>query len=180
MCNVVEPGDNVVIGMHGFFGGRIGEMVERYGGNVIRAEGEWGGPLDPKAVESALDSVDRVKMLAVVHGETSTGVLQPLEGFAAMAHERGALFLIDCVTSLAGVNVDVDGLGGRHRLLGDAEVPRRAAGAGAAHVQRAGARGGPRPEGDGRQLVSRHPIDPSGTGGARAASAAITTRRRSR
>ena len=72
VCNVVEPGDNVVIGMHGFFGGRIGEMVERYGGNVIRAEGEWGGPLDPKAVESALDGVDRVKMLAVVHGETST------------------------------------------------------------------------------------------------------------
>ena len=111
VCNVVEPGDNVVIGMHGFFGGRIGEMVERYGGNVIRAEGEWGGPLDPKAVESALDSVDRVKMLAVVHGETSTGVLQPLEGFADMAHKRGALFLIDCVTSLAGVNVDVDGWG---------------------------------------------------------------------
>ena len=48
VCNVVEPGDNVVIGMHGFFGGRIGEMVERYGGNVIRAEGAWGGPARPQ------------------------------------------------------------------------------------------------------------------------------------
>ena len=111
VCNVVEPGDNVVIGMHGFFGGRIGEMVERYGGNVIRAEGEWGGPLDPKAVEAALDSVDKVKMVAVVHGETSTGVLQPLDGLADLAHDRGALFLIDCVTSLAGVPVEVDAWG---------------------------------------------------------------------
>ena len=93
-------------------------MVERYGGNVIRAEGEWGGPLDPKAVESALDSVDRVKMLAVVHGETSTGVLQPLEGFADMAYKRGALFLIDCVTSLGRRERRRGRLGGRHRLLG--------------------------------------------------------------
>ena len=111
VCNVVEPGDNVVIGMHGFFGERIGDMVQRYGGNVIRAEGAWGGPLDPKAVEAALDSVSEVKLVAIVHAETSTGVLQPLEELAAMAHERGALFLTDCVTSLGGVEVDVDGWG---------------------------------------------------------------------
>lgn len=111
ICNVVEPGDNVVIGMHGYFGERIGDMVGRYGGNVIRAEGTWGKPLDPNVVEAALDSVGEVKMLAIVHAETSTGVLQPLEPLVAMAHARGALFVADCVTSLGGVNVDVDGWG---------------------------------------------------------------------
>ncbi len=111
LCNIIEPGDNVVVGINGYFGERISDMVSRYGGNVIRAEGLWGQPLDPAVVKAALDRVPTVKLLAVVHAETSTGVLQPLPELIALAHERDALFLADCVTSLGGTEVNVDGWG---------------------------------------------------------------------
>ena len=111
ICNLVEPGDTVVIGVKGVFGQRMAEVASRYGANVVAVEGEWGLPLEPERFEDAMRSLPRVKVVAVVHGETSTGVLQPLEEIARLAAARDALFLVDAVTSLGGVEVRIDDWG---------------------------------------------------------------------
>jgi alanine-glyoxylate transaminase / serine-glyoxylate transaminase / serine-pyruvate transaminase len=110
-ANLVEPGDTVVIGVHGFFGGRMVEIAGRYGANVVRVDAEWGRPLDPARVAEAAASAGRVKLVACVHAETSTGVRQPLEPIAEIAHRHDALFLVDAVTSLGGIPVEVDSIG---------------------------------------------------------------------
>ncbi|MBI4295439.1 MAG: alanine--glyoxylate aminotransferase family protein [Chloroflexi bacterium] len=110
VCNVVEAGDTVVVGCHGFFGERIAEMASRCGARVVRVEAEWGRAIEPDAIEAALKGHARIKALALVHAETSTGVLQPLSEASRLAHEQDALFIVDAVTSLGGIDVDVDGL----------------------------------------------------------------------
>ncbi|MCU0597065.1 MAG: alanine--glyoxylate aminotransferase family protein [Desulfobacterota bacterium] len=105
--NVVEPGDEVVVCVNGFFGARMCEMVERMGGKLIRVDGEWGRAIDPELARKAVQGRSP-KVLAVVHAETSTGVRQPLQDLAAIAHQAGALFLVDMVTSLGGVDVGLD------------------------------------------------------------------------
>jgi alanine-glyoxylate transaminase/serine-glyoxylate transaminase/serine-pyruvate transaminase len=105
--NVVEPGDEVVVCVAGFFGARMCEMVERMGGKLIRVDGEWGRAIDPDLVRKAVQGRSP-KVLAVVHAETSTGVRQPLQELAAIAYQAGALFLVDMVTSLGGVDVGLD------------------------------------------------------------------------
>jgi alanine-glyoxylate transaminase / serine-glyoxylate transaminase / serine-pyruvate transaminase len=108
--NLLEPGDEAVVCVNGVFGGRMCDNVERCGAKVIRVDAPWGEPIDPAAVKEALGSC-KPKLVAIVHAETSTGVLQPLEEIGKMAHEAGALFLVDTVTSLAGVDVRVDDWG---------------------------------------------------------------------
>lgn len=108
LCNVIEPGDTVVVGVHGYFGERITDMASRYGAKVVRVEGEWGRPLDPAQFKAALEKETRAKLVAIVHAETSTGVLQPLPELARLAHDHGALLLADMVTSLGGVDVRID------------------------------------------------------------------------
>jgi alanine-glyoxylate transaminase/serine-glyoxylate transaminase/serine-pyruvate transaminase len=108
LCNVIEPGDTVVVGVHGYFGERITDMAARYGAKVVRIESEWGKPLDPAHVNAALQKEKAVKLVAVVHAETSTGILQPLPELARLAHDHGALLLADTVTSLGGVDVRID------------------------------------------------------------------------
>ena len=108
--NVVEPGDEVVVCVNGFFGARMCEMVERMGGKLIRVDGEWGRAIDPDLARKAVQGRSP-KVLAVVHAETSTGVRQPLEDLAGIAHQAGALFLVDMVTSLGGVDVGLDKIG---------------------------------------------------------------------
>ncbi|MBM4404672.1 MAG: alanine--glyoxylate aminotransferase family protein [Chloroflexi bacterium] len=108
LCNVIEPGDTVVVGVHGYFGERITDMASRYGAKVVRVEGEWGRPLDPAQFKAALEKEKRAKLVAIVHAETSTGVLQPLPELARLAHDHGALLLADTVTSLGGVDVRID------------------------------------------------------------------------
>ncbi|MGE5843220.1 MAG: pyridoxal-phosphate-dependent aminotransferase family protein [Deltaproteobacteria bacterium] len=108
--NVVEPGDEVVVCVNGFFGARMCEMVERMGGKLIRVDGEWGRAIDPDLARKAVQGRSP-KVLAVVHAETSTGVRQPLEDLAGIAHQAGALFLVDMVTSLGGVDVGLDKTG---------------------------------------------------------------------
>ena len=110
-CNFVEPGDTVVIGCNGYFSERMCEMAKIYGANVKRIEKPWGGIFTPAEIEAALVENKPVKILALVHGETSTGALQPLEGMADVVHRHGALFLIDCVTSLGGVPMNIDAWG---------------------------------------------------------------------
>lgn len=108
--NLIEPGDEVIVCVNGFFGNRMIDIVERCGGNPVRVEASWGTPIDPDQVETALNSC-KAKLVAVVHAETSTGVLQPLEEISKIVHEAGGLFLVDAVTSLGGVDVRVDDRG---------------------------------------------------------------------
>ena len=110
-ANLVEPGETVVIGVNGFFGGRMCEIAGRYGANVVRVDADWGQPLDADQLARAADQAGRVKLVACVHAETSTGVRQPLEPIAEVAHRHNALFLVDAVTSLGGLPVDIDRIG---------------------------------------------------------------------
>jgi alanine-glyoxylate transaminase/serine-glyoxylate transaminase/serine-pyruvate transaminase len=107
--NVVEPGDNVIVCVNGFFGTRMADMAKRCGANVILVEAEWGRIIEPDQIREALRSAGGpVKVVAIVHGETSTGILQPLEEISKIAHEQGALLLADAVTSLAGCELLID------------------------------------------------------------------------
>jgi alanine-glyoxylate transaminase / serine-glyoxylate transaminase / serine-pyruvate transaminase len=109
--NVVEPGDTVVVCRNGYFGMRMSEMVERCGATVVPVEAAWGSIIEPQQVESALKDAGRVKVVAIVHGETSTGVLQPLEEISRITHAYGALLLADAVTSLSGCELRIDDWG---------------------------------------------------------------------
>lgn len=106
MClvNLIEPEDRVVVGVHGVFGGRIATLCERLGADVLRVEALFGQALDPAKMSAAI-AKHRPALVAVVHAETSTGVLQPLEEIAAATHQADALLMVDCVTSFAGVEL---------------------------------------------------------------------------
>ncbi|HEV3002182.1 MAG TPA: alanine--glyoxylate aminotransferase family protein [Solirubrobacteraceae bacterium] len=106
VANFVEPGDRVVCGVCGLFGQRMADELARNGAEVVRVEAEWGRAIP---VESLLAALDRgADALFVVHGETSTGVCQPLDGLGEACRERDALLLVDCVTSLAGQELSCD------------------------------------------------------------------------
>ncbi|WP_246480027.1 pyridoxal-phosphate-dependent aminotransferase family protein [Motiliproteus sediminis] len=109
--NLVEPGDKVIVCVNGVFGGRMKENVERFGGQVILVEDDWGAPVDVAKVEQAFADHSNVKALAFVHAETSTGVRSDAETLCALATRHGALSIVDAVTSLGGIELDVDGWG---------------------------------------------------------------------
>jgi hypothetical protein len=96
LVNVIEPGDEVVVCINGAFGMRMRDIIERAGGKPVVVEAKWGEAIDPNQIEVALKSC-RPRALALVHAETSTGVLQDLTGLAAMAHGRDALLIVDAV-----------------------------------------------------------------------------------
>lgn len=104
---LIAPGDRVVCGVHGLFGERMADALGRAGAEVVRVEAEWGRAIEVERLADAVD--DRTRALFVVHGETSTGVAQPLEGLREAAGE--ALLLVDCVTSLAGHPLDLRAAG---------------------------------------------------------------------
>ena len=106
VVNTVGPGDVVVVAVNGLFGERLCEVARRAGAVVHPVEFAWGAPVDPAVVADAVEA-HRPKVLAVVHAETSTGVLSDLAAIAAVKGD--ALLLADCVTSLGGVPVDIDG-----------------------------------------------------------------------
>ncbi len=110
IVNLVEPGDRVVVVVCGVFGVRLAEQARRNGADVVTVEGEWGAPVDPSAVADAIAAGD-TKVVAVVHAETSTGVLQPLDEIIAAAHTQDALVVVDAVTSLGGHPVRLDDWG---------------------------------------------------------------------
>ena len=109
--SLLEPGDTVVICSCGYFGERMADMAERLGANAVILRGEWGRPFPPEMLEEELGKHDSVKMVSVVHAETSTGVLQPLDEIAALAKSHGALLMVDAVTSLGGSELNFDALG---------------------------------------------------------------------
>ena len=105
--NLIEPGDEVVIGINGVFGTRMADVAERCGAKVTKVEAEWGCIIEPEQIAAASENSDP-KLVAIVHAETSTGVHQPLEEISRMVHEAGMLLVVDAVTSLAGHPVNVD------------------------------------------------------------------------
>jgi len=108
LINVIEPGDDVVVCINGVFGERMRDIVGRAGGKAIVVEAPWGEPLDANKIEAALKSSSSPRAVALVHAETSTGVLQNLSGLSEMAHQHGALLIVDAVTSLGGHPVGID------------------------------------------------------------------------
>jgi alanine-glyoxylate transaminase/serine-glyoxylate transaminase/serine-pyruvate transaminase len=110
LVNLLEPGDAAVIGINGVFGGRMAEVAERAGARITRVEAPFGEPLDEDAMARAIDEVSP-RVVAFVHAETSTGVLQRPEKIAAAARASGAFVVLDCVTSLAGLPIELDGWG---------------------------------------------------------------------
>ncbi len=107
LVNLLERGDEAIVCVSGVFGNRMCDIVERCGAKLIRVDAPWGKPIEPVQVKEALEK-SNPKLVAIVHAETSTGVLQPLEEISKLVHEAGPLFLVDTVTSLAGTPVKVD------------------------------------------------------------------------
>lgn len=110
VVNLIEPGDKVLSCVHGYFGDRMRQMAERQDADVTLIEGEWGRATDPALVEQKLKQA-RFKLITIVHAETSTGVLQPMDDIARLAREHEAMLILDTVTSLGGVEVRVDAWG---------------------------------------------------------------------
>ncbi len=107
IANLVEPGDDMLVCMNGFFGQRIAEMGRRYGANVRTINRPWGEVFSGEEVAAAL-AANPATIVAVVHGETSSGAAQPIAPLAEAAHTHGALLIVDTVASLGGVPVHVD------------------------------------------------------------------------
>src|SRR5687768_16419298 len=110
VANLVGDGTRVLVVVTGYFGERLAEICRRYGAEVRRVDGEWGRAIDPQAVKAAL-AAGKTDVVACVHAETSTGVLNPVKEIAALARDHGALTLVDAVTSLGGHPLDVAGWG---------------------------------------------------------------------
>lgn len=108
VVNVVEPGDTVLVGVNGVFGTRLAAVVERCGGNAVRLEVPWGQIIEPETIAQQLQRSSPVKAVALVHAETSTGAWQPLESISALCRAHDALLIVDAVTSLGGLPVEVD------------------------------------------------------------------------
>ena len=107
VANLIEPGDRVLVCVNGYFGDRIRQMAERQEAEITVIEEEWGKPVDPEHVAAALKQ-NAYKLVALVHAETSTGVLQPIEDIARLAKETGTMMVLDTVSSLGGIEVKVD------------------------------------------------------------------------
>ncbi len=108
LVNLIEPGDRVVVGVNGVFGARLADVAARAGAEVTAVHAPWGSIVTADQIREALREAGKAKLVAIVHAETSTGVWQPLEEISAVVHEAGALFVVDCVTSLGGCPVEVD------------------------------------------------------------------------
>jgi alanine-glyoxylate transaminase/serine-glyoxylate transaminase/serine-pyruvate transaminase len=107
MFNLVEPGDDVIVGVIGYFGQRLVELAERAGARVRRVEAPYGDVIPPERIAAELER-GRPKLVALVHAETSTGAEQALPEIGRMVREHDALFMVDCVTSLGGMPIETD------------------------------------------------------------------------
>ena len=107
VANLIEPGDRMIACINGVFGGRMADVAERCGAEVTRLERPFGEVLTAEEIEAAVREVSP-KVLGIVHAETSTGALQPLEEISQVVHDAGGLLLVDCVTSLGGLPVEID------------------------------------------------------------------------
>jgi len=110
VANLVREGSRATVVINGYFGDRLAQMCERYGATVSRLNVEWGTACDPDSLRTQLKSTG-ADIVAMVHAETSTGVRNPVREMAAVAREHGALTIVDAVTSLGGMPLDVGGWG---------------------------------------------------------------------
>ena len=109
--NLLEPGDEAIVCINGVFGTRMKDVMERCGATVHAIETAWGDTFTHEQLAAALDAHPRAKLLGIVHAETSTGALQPLDGLSALCRAKGALLVVDAVTSLGGHELRVDDWG---------------------------------------------------------------------
>ncbi|MGE0379003.1 MAG: alanine--glyoxylate aminotransferase family protein [Planctomycetaceae bacterium] len=107
VVNLIEPGDRMVVCVNGVFGGRMSDVAGRCGAEVTIIERPFGEVFTPEEIEAVVQRVSP-KVVGIVHAETSTGALQPLETISRIVHDAGALLLVDCVTSLGGLPVEID------------------------------------------------------------------------
>lgn len=107
LCSIIEPKDRVLIPIYGRFGHLLTEIAERYGADVTNIETDWGQVFDPQAVIEEIKKVNP-KIVAMVHGETSTGCMQPLQEIGEACRELGVLFVVDAVATIGGTAVKVD------------------------------------------------------------------------
>lgn len=108
MANLVEPGDTVIVGVNGYFGRRIAEIARRHGAQVVEVPADWGEHVPNERLLAALEQHAGARLLAVVHGETSTGSEHPLAELGTEMRDRETLLMADCVTTLGGVELDFD------------------------------------------------------------------------
>jgi len=108
--NLLEPGDTAIVGANGVFGDRMCEVARRCGAEVVRIEEEWGRALDPQRLLDAQRAHPHARLVAVVHAETSTGVRNEVAPLRAL-QDTDTLFVLDAVTSLAGIPVEIDAWG---------------------------------------------------------------------
>lgn len=109
--NLLEPGDAAIVCVNGVFGGRMKDVMERCGARVHAIEVPWGETIPAERVAEFLTAVPDAKMVGIVHAETSTGAHQPLEEISKLVHDAGALLVVDAVTSLGGLPLEVDAWG---------------------------------------------------------------------
>lgn len=107
LVSIIEPGDKVLVPIYGRFGNLLVEIAERCGAEVAVIEREWGGVFDLEEIADGIRR-ERPQIVAIVHGETSTGCIQPLEGIGAVCRETGALLVVDAVATIGGVPVETD------------------------------------------------------------------------
>ena len=110
LANLLEPGDKILVCVKGVFGGRMVDIAQRIGAEVSTIERPWGEVFDPEEIKTAIDRV-RPKAVAIVHAETSTGARQPVEELGQICRDRDALLILDTVTSLGGLPVEIDAWG---------------------------------------------------------------------
>ncbi len=110
VANIVKPGSRATVVINGYFGDRLAQMCERYGAAVTRLNGEWGRAFDPAVLDKSLATTS-ADVVAMVHGETSTGVCNPIKDLAAMARRHDALTIVDAVTSFGAVQLEVGAWG---------------------------------------------------------------------
>ncbi|MBP2625382.1 MAG: Serine--pyruvate transaminase [Firmicutes bacterium] len=107
LSSIIEPGDRVLIPVYGRFGHLLMEIAERYGADVATIETDWGQVFDPQVVIQEIRRV-KPKIVAMVHGETSTGCMQPLKEIGEACRELDILFVVDAVATIGGTAVEVD------------------------------------------------------------------------
>jgi len=107
VCNMVEPGDKILIGINGYFGHRLVDMAKRYGAEVVTIKKPWGEVFSLAEITAAMEE-HKPRILALVHAETSTGACQPFVGIGDLCKKHDAILIADCVTSISGVPLYID------------------------------------------------------------------------
>jgi alanine-glyoxylate transaminase/serine-glyoxylate transaminase/serine-pyruvate transaminase len=109
--SLLEPGDRCLVPVNGFFGDRLAKIARSRGAQVIEVQGEWGQPVSPEAVRTALQQQSDFQALCIVHHETSTGVLNPIKDLGELARAYGIPYVVDAISSLGGEELPMDDWG---------------------------------------------------------------------